>query len=161
MQERGQDKLVARMMVVSGGVFLVSLIVGASFGWMSLGANSGVEKGIQVWIFGFSLAAILFVSALGIGLARAKGVGAPKFEKRIEDTRIVAITALNPHMNPIWNEETYAEEEIKRYVHLRLPSGRVEELRIDVRMLSGIGEGMKGNAIVYGEWMVGFEPTGI
>lgn len=158
---KGQDRIVAVLMVSAVGVFVGSLFVGATFGWAGLGSNGGVQTAIAVWIAGFVIGFLLFVSGLVLGLVRAKGIGASQVETRVEDTKIVAISALNPEMNPIWNEETYSEDEIKRYVHLRFPDGHVTELRIDKRMLDGIGEGMRGNAILYRDWMVGFEVTGI
>ncbi len=156
---QGQERLVARLMFGGAAIAFLTLIAGAAVGWLTLGSNAGQRAVLVVWGVGFTVGFLVFVAGLGIGLAKARGYGQETETVVVEGTYIVAVTALNPQQQPVWNEEAYMPEEIARYVHLRFPDGRLTELRIMDDLLPFVGEGMTGVATIEGDRMVRFECT--
>lgn len=157
---RGQEKSVAILLFGGIALAILSVIVGVAVGWTNLGNSSGSQSVILIWIAGVSIGFVMAVSGLGLGLAKSKGWFASKEEQMIQDCRIVAVLALSPKGQPVWNEEAYDASEISRFVHLRLPSGQVKELRFSTPLLAFMGEGMKGNAVIQGDSLIGFQATG-
>lgn len=154
---RDQDKAVARLMFAGFATIFLGIVFGSAVGWLGVFSGQGIANGIAIWVAAIVIGGCLFVAGLLMGLKRS-GVlrSATPTQRTLEKAQVVAVLALNARQEPIWNEGTFDEHEIQRLVQLRTQDGQVVELRVEKNLWQQLGEGMKIDANVIGDRLLGY-----
>jgi len=72
------------------------------------------------------------------------------------DVLIVARFAINEANEMIFQDFDPEDPDSKLYVHLKFPGGRNQEFRCPLPVFERCGEGMRGSAVVQGDWLGNF-----
>jgi hypothetical protein len=103
------------------------------------------------------LGALVFVGSIAYGFATIR-----KTRKgpvlNCPDVVVVARFAVNEAGEMVFQDFDPDDPDTKLYVHLRMPDGRNQEYRCPWQVFECCGEGMRGTAVIQGDWLGGFAP---
>lgn len=116
-------------MVLSSGVGLVMMIVGG----------------------------LLIVWAVVYGIIAAKS-GKNKRIYRYPNCLVLSRFAVSPTGDNVYDVFDGPDDDLKYYVHLKMPDGKNEEFRCVYDVFLFCGEGMRGEAVAQGTWLSQFVP---
>jgi hypothetical protein len=145
-------------------------------GWL---AGGGLVVGAVGFFFGFITRSAALMALMGLGgLAVVAGLGLvgysvytglqvenadPSLASITEwpDTLIQARFATNAIGETVFSDMDidFEDPQTKLYLQILTGSGRRAELKARQEVWAQAGEGMRGKAIVQGDWLVGFTPT--
>jgi len=100
---------------------------------------------------------ILLVWAIVYGLMAAKA-GKNKQIFRYPNCFVVSRFAVSPTGDNVYDFFDGPDEDLKYYVHLKMPDGKNEEYRCFYEVFMFCGEGMRGEAVAQGNWLSQFVP---
>lgn len=144
------DRKIANVMMVGLSMIGIGLLLNLA----TLVYVPFLIAGIPLFLLG------LVVTGVGIvmGLRVEKGASKSKELIRIDDCHVVAKFATNVVDEVFFNEEDilFDDPKTKLYVRLQPPQGRQLELKTNEAVWKSCSEGVRGTAVVQGDWLGSF-----
>lgn len=161
MLNKDHDKL-GNLIVVGGWVAAGGLALSllGFFGTVLTGGRSmAALTGLGGLALFVGIGMIGYTVFTGIKTEQSGGAGAPV--DTYPDTHIQARFATNENGETVFSDLDidFDDPETKLYVRVALASGKRAELKAVIEVWGMAGEGMRGTALIQGDWLVGFTPT--
>lgn len=150
-------------LMLGGAFFLLGLCLVSICGLGSLVAyarwrdSSGmvvVGMGITLMVSGLLIA--LGVLGYGIWLDHTRHRGPQRTLAPVQVVATYVLDKMTQTTVPYWQD--YPPEQLRFYVRLRLPNRQHEEFECAPEVFQSVGEGMRGEAVVQGNWLCQFRP---
>ncbi len=144
-------------LLVVFGFFATGLIgVGGSLRY-DYAKDPSMLLGVGLGMLMMAAGVVLVVWAIVYGLNAAKS-GKSKQIFRYPNCFVVSRFAVGPHGNDVFDVFDGPDDDLKYYVHLKMPDGKNEEYRCVYEVFLCCGEGMRGEAVAQGSWLSQFVP---
>lgn len=152
------------LLMLGGALFLLGLCLvsvcglGAIVAYTRWSDSSGmviVAMGIGLMVLGLLTA--LGVLVYGIWLDRTRYKGPQQTLAPVQVVATYVLDKMTQTTVPYWQD--YPPEQLRFYVRLRLPNRQHEEFECAPEVFQSVGEGMRGEAVVQGNWLCQFRPT--
>lgn len=136
------------------------IIVGYFGGFLMLGGGA-VAGSAGVILMAIAGLTIMVLGFLVIGVAVVYGFVTVNKQRSsppasYPDVLVVARFAINEANEMVFQDFDPEDPDTKLYVHLKFPGGRNQEYRCPFPVFESCGEGMRGSAVVQGDWLGSF-----
>lgn len=109
--------------------------------------------GVGMAMMAVGVVFVIWSIVYGFNAAKA---GKSKEIFRYPNCFVVSRFAVGPHGNDVFDVFDGPDEDVKYFVHLKMPDGKNEEYRCAYEVFLCCGEGMRGEAVAQGNWLSQF-----
>lgn len=158
-----KDHVKLSNLLIAGGWMTGIGIIGGMLSFISLAIFPIMPFMILTILCGVSLVVglVLLGISLGSGIRAERGGDRASEVTTYPDVKIVARFGTNYIGETLFSEEDLDLEDPETKLYVRLTTANQHRLELKTRpeVWFAAGEGMRGTALIQGDWLVGFRPT--